>query len=318
MEQHQVISQAHPAYSRRFGSQSIFRRVRRAVILVLYLPMLIVGRWILSAAHIHGEARSISVSRNNIALPQLPASFQGLTIAFLTDFHCSPETPPDFLERVVDETNRLTPDVILLGGDYVTRGTTYVPAVGNLLARLHAPMGVYGVLGNHDFDGNTHAIRDMLRRAGIVELTNAGHWLMREGSRILVAGVGDLWEDSQDLAAALAGAHANDIVILLSHNPDYAMQLTDPRVRLVLSGHTHGGQIRLPYVGTVISNSRYGRRLVSGLVPFDSFLLYISRGLGTVMMPFRYHCPPEITLLTLRAATQADCKDGNILQDKHT
>lgn len=286
---------------RRFGSSGIAARVRRAIILAFYLPTLIIGRWFMTATRMHGEARTISIARTEIELPQLPTAFDGLTIAFLTDFHCSAETPAAFLEQVVDATNQLQPDVILLGGDYVTEGTDYIPAVGKLLARLKAPMGVYGVLGNHDFDADAVAIRASLKRAGVVELTNSGRWLTRDGSRIRIAGMGDLWGDVQDLPAALGTASTSDVVILLSHNPDYAMEISDPRVRLVLAGHTHGGQINLPYVGTLITNSRFGRRMTSGQIPFQSFLLYISRGLGTVMLPFRYQCPPEITFLKLRS-----------------
>ncbi len=140
----------------------------------------------------------------------------------------------------------------------------------------------------------------MLGEAGVVEVSNAGRWVHLNGSRIRIAGVGDLWQDKPDLRAALAGTQADDVTILLSHNPDFAMRIQDPRVKLVLSGHTHGGQVRLPRIGPVITNSRYGKRLVSGLVPFDSFQLYVSRGLGTVVVPLRYQCPPEIVLLTLR------------------
>lgn len=284
---------------RRFGS-SITASVRRAFILAFYLPTVIVGRWLMTAARIHGEARTTSIARTEIVLPQLPPAFDGLTIAFLTDFHCSAETPAAFLEQVVSRTNQLKPAVILLGGDYVTEGTEYIPLIGKVLARLQAPMGVYGVLGNHDFDTDAAAVRAALKRAGVIELANTGRWLTRDGSRIRIAGIGDLWCDVQDLPAALSGASATDTVILLSHNPDYAMEITDPRIRLVLAGHTHGGQINLPYVGTLITNSRFGRRMTSGQIPFESFLLYISRGLGTVMLPFRYKCPPEITFITLR------------------
>lgn len=246
------------------------------------------------------EAASLSVTRNVVEIPHLPSSFEGMTVAFLTDFHCGPLTSQTFLERAVMETNRLKPDVTLLGGDYVTRGTAYIGPIVEVLRKLAAPLGSFGVLGNHDYWDDPHAMRLALKEAGIVDLTNSGRWISVDGSRIRVAGVGDLWEDRQDLSGALSGAGEDDAVILLSHNPDYVMGLAEPRVKLVLSGHTHGGQICLPRVGPLLTNSKYGKRLVSGLVSFESFSLYTSRGLGTVLVPIRYNCPPEIALITLR------------------
>ena len=139
-----------------------------------------------------------------------------------------------------------------------------------------------------------------LREAGIADVTNTGHWLRTSGSRLRIAGIGDLWEGKQDLGRALDGATSEDTAILLSHNPDYAMCMMDSRVSLMLSGHTHGGQIRLPRIGAVVTNSAYGQRLVSGLISFDTFDLYVSRGIGTVVVPLRHRCPPEVALFTLR------------------
>jgi hypothetical protein len=290
------------AYKRRFGKKGVWTYAKRALVVGLYLPLLILLRWIFTAARFHGDARSIEVTHTTIEFSQLPTAFDGLKIVFLTDFHCSPLTPPAFLERVIEKVNQLEPDLILLGGDYISEGTDFIQPIETLLACLDAPLGVYGVLGNHDFDADVCAVRTALQRAGIVELTNTNIWLTRADSRICIAGVGDLWEDAQDIHAALQGAVKGDMVILLSHNPDFVMELDDARVCLVLSGHTHGGQIHLPGIGPLINNSRYGRRLSSGLISFSSFQLYVSRGLGTVMVPFRYHCAPEIVLLTLRQA----------------
>lgn len=266
---------------------------------LVFMPVKALGRLPLVTERARAEARSITITRHTLGLRKWPSAFDGLTVAFLTDLHCSPLTPPAFLTQVIAETNRLKPDLILLGGDYVTRGTDYVRPVGEVLAKLQAPMGVYSVLGNHDHFAAPDLVRSALRQAGIVDVNNAGHWLTSGGSRIRIAGVGDLWEDKQDLKTALSGATEEDAVILLSHNPDYAMRLTDRRVRLVLSGHTHGGQIILPGLGAAVTNSSYGNRLLSGLIAFETFQLYVSRGLGTVVVPLRYRCPPEIVLLTL-------------------
>ena len=247
------------------------------------------------------EAASISITRMDMPLEGLPPAFDGLKIAFLTDLHSGPTTSREFLSRVVKETNANHPDVILLGGDYITREVGYLSEVAAVLARLHAPLGIYGVLGNHDYWQDPEAVHNMLQEAGIEDISNSGRWLHCDGSRLRIAGVDDMWEGEPDLRAALAGMKDRDIAILLSHNPDFAVKLHDPHVKLVLSGHTHGGQICLPGIGPLVTNSRYGRRVVSGLVPLDGFQLYTSRGLGTVLASVRYNCPPEIAFFTLRA-----------------
>jgi uncharacterized protein len=278
--------------------------LRKAINTVSNLPVMVLSLMPFIFDGLRAEARSIRVTRRTIELAQLPVAFDGMTLAFLTDWHCSAQTPPEFLERVVAATNELKPDLILLGGDYITEGLDYIRPVQQVLRPLHASLGVYAVLGNHDYWVDRDAVAAMLQEIGIVDVTNSGRWITRGGSRLRIAGVGDLWEDRPDLHAALAGVKENERAILLSHNPDFVMRLRDPRVGLVLSGHTHGGQIHLPRLGPVITNSRYGRRLVGGLVAFDTFQVYVSRGLGTVMVPMRRECPPEIALLTLRVKAE--------------
>ncbi len=246
------------------------------------------------------EALTLNITRRTVELELLPAAFEGMTVAFLSDFHCSDLTPPAFLDKAIQATNELAPDLVLLGGDYISHRTAYIGPVGEMLSRLNARFGVYAVLGNHDYWVDETAIRKMLAGARVIDITNSGRSLTLGTSRVRIAGVGDLWEDKQDLALALGDTGESEAAILLSHNPDYAPQIQDKRVKLVLSGHTHGGQICLPRLGALITNSKYGQRLASGLIPFGSFQLYVSRGLGTVVIPMRYNCPPEITLLTLK------------------
>ncbi len=248
-----------------------------------------------------GQARRLEITRRELRVSRLPASFEGMTVAFLSDLHCSAQTPPAFLERVMVETNRLAPDLILLGGDYITRGTRYLEPIQDLLAQLRAPLGKFGVLGNHDFETDVRAVKAMLARAGVAELTNRNAFVTRHGERLILAGVGDMWRDTQDLDAALRGVDAHEGAILLSHNPHYAKRIADPRVSLVLSGHTHGGQVQPPRAGAWYANSRMGKFFVIGETRGATFPLYVSRGLGTVVLPVRYNCPPEISLLTLRA-----------------
>jgi predicted MPP superfamily phosphohydrolase len=158
---------------------------------------------------------------------------------------------------------------------------------------------VYAVLGNHDHWHGVEASSRALAAAGIHELTNTGVWLESGSERLRLAGVDDLWTGFQDIDKALADAAESDACIVLSHNPDYAETLRDPRVSLVLSGHTHGGQAVFPVIGAPIVPSDYGQKYVRGLVQAPMTQVYISRGLGTITPPLRFCCRPEISLLTL-------------------
>jgi predicted MPP superfamily phosphohydrolase len=173
------------------------------------------------------------------------------------------------------------------------------------LGKLEARLGRYAVLGNHD-NLNYRDNRDFqpfslaaLAEAGLTSLNNSGIWLERDGARLRLSGVGDLWTDRQDLDTALGNATLGDAVILLSHNPDFAEILGDRRVGLVLSGHTHGGQVVLPGLGAPIVPSRYGQKYLHGLVQGPLCQVFVTRGVGTITPPVRFLCRPEIVLITL-------------------
>lgn len=247
------------------------------------------------------EAGSVRIERPTVALPHLPAAFDGLRVAFLTDIHHGPYIGLDYVASLVRTTLALAPDLILLGGDYVSKEPKYVGPCFEVLAGLAAPLGVFGVLGNHDYWhglGESHA---GFRAAGIGELTNGGVWLERGTNRLRLAGVDDLWGGRPNLVAALGDATPTDACLLVSHNPDYVETLRDSRVGLVLSGHTHGGQVYVPGYGAPIVPSRYGQKYLHGLVQGPAARVYVSRGLGTVTPPMRFNSPPELTLLTLTA-----------------
>ena len=246
------------------------------------------------------EAKWLEVSRISLTVPNLPAPFKGKTLAFLADFHASPHVPLAYIRHVVEMTNSLGADLILLGGDYPHRGVHYVQPCIHELAQLHAPLGVYAVLGNHDhYDDVQPYVSVALHAAGIPELTNRGIWIESGGARFWLCGVGDYWEDIQDLPAALAGATMQDAVILLSHNPDYVEEIADSRVGLVLSGHTHGGQVNLPIIGAPVLPSIYGQKYAQGLVQGPVTQVFVTRGIGTLDPPIRLNCRPEIVLATL-------------------
>jgi predicted MPP superfamily phosphohydrolase len=247
------------------------------------------------------EAGGFEVTRPMVAVPNLPSAFDGLRIAFLTDLHHGPYTGLPFITSVVRATHALNPDLILLGGDYCLREGKYIRPCLEELKSLSAPLGVFAGMGNHDYAHGPDETRRELRRAGVEELSNGGVWLRRGTDRVRLAGVDDLWWGKPDASVAIGEATSDSAVLLLSHNPDYCETLRDPRVGLVLSGHTHGGQVRVPGMRNPFIPSRYGHKYSHGLVDAPTCRVYVSRGLGATGLPVRYNCPPELTLITLSA-----------------
>ena len=245
------------------------------------------------------EAGWVRIDRRTLAVPRLPTAFHGTTVAFLTDLHHGPYVDLQYIANVVRTTNLLRPDLILLGGDYSLRDAKYIAPCLAMLGELRAPMGVAGVLGNHDYWHGLAETRRGLRAAKIRELTNDGFWLERRGDRLRIGGVDDLWEGRPDLSAALGGATRDDACVLVSHNPDFAETMPECPVGLVLSGHTHGGQLLFPVVGAPWIPSRYGPKYLHGLVQAPRTRVFVSRGLGVAAIPARFGSRPEIHLLTL-------------------
>jgi uncharacterized protein len=258
-----------------------------------------IGSVILGGIYPFLEAKWCRVRRARVALPNLRKSFEGTTVAFLSDVHHGPFTPRSYVRSIVEMTNALKPDLVLLGGDYCHNGPRYIAPALEELGKLKAPMGRFAVLGNHDhWDGYKESVEG-LEAAGIPLLRNKGVWVEKGFARLRIGGVGDLWCDTQDVDKALGDATADDATILLSHNPDLAETLRDPRVGLMLSGHTHGGQVVVPFYGAPQVPSAYGQKYLHGLVQGPSCNVFVSRGVGTVGPPVRLFCRPEIVLLTL-------------------
>jgi predicted MPP superfamily phosphohydrolase len=245
------------------------------------------------------EASWCQVVETAILVPALPEPFRGTRIAFVADTHHGPNVSLGYVRSVVELTNTLKADIVALGGDYVSRDRKFIaPGIAEL-GRLHAPMGRFAVLGNHDHWVGLEDSRAALDSAGIISVVNRGEWLERRGTRLRICGVDDYWEGAQDLASALGDATRNDATILLSHNPDYAEDIRDDRVGLVLSGHTHGGQVVLPFCPVRWAPTEYGAKYLGGLAKAPVCNVYVSRGTGTSGLPVRFRCRPEITLITL-------------------
>lgn len=255
---------------------------------------LLAGGLALDAAY---ERHWLQVTRPRIAIPALPAGLDGLTVCHVTDIHHGPYLDLERVQGVVDLVLSLGADLIVLTGDMVHRSPKYTDPVWAELGRLRAPLGVFCVMGNHDhWEGIEHS-RRAAQQADIPELNNRGIPISRRGARLWLAGVGDLYEDEQLLHQALAGVPQNEPAILLSHNPDYADEVTDPRVKLILAGHSHGGQIVLPLLGPPVVPCK--QKYAMGLVKTDVSQVYISRGIGMAIIPFRINCRPELPVITL-------------------
>ena len=260
------------------------------------------------------ERHWIEISRRDVFLPGLPAAFDGFRVAQLSDIHLDQFTEPFLLRDAVNHINRLNPDAVFLTGDYVThellpKRFSIGPAwqCARLLNNLQCP-NRYAVLGNHDvMIGRKHVVA-ALSANGITVLDNAYLHIERAGGRFWLAGLDDPVAGNPDPGAAIPASIRNvphEPIVLICHAPDYADQLlTHPAgnaVALMVSGHTHGGQIRLPFFGP-LALPELGRKYVEGWFRMGDLQLYVNRGLGTVGVPFRFDCPPEITLLTLRSA----------------
>ena len=235
----------------------------------------------------------------DVPLEGLPAGFNGCRIALLGDLHHGWFISRDYLAGAVRLANSLEPDLIFLLGDYVDRHAAYIAPVMEEVAKLRAPLGVFAVQGNRDIRANRFLTTKELARQKIPELTNAGRWIERNGSRIWLCGFDDSTRGHPDVAAALAFAPRDAVAIAMTHNPDLTESLDDPRVRLVCCGHTHGGQADLPFIGRPFIPSAYGQKYALGLVQAPHTKTFVTTGVGSIFPPLRFRCPPEVALLTL-------------------
>jgi hypothetical protein len=235
----------------------------------------------------------LTVEHQPIRLKRLPKALEGLRIVQLSDIHHSPFTSRDQIKRAVDTANRLQPDIVALTGDYISKEREYAAPCAELLGGLRARYGVYAVLGNHDHWTDAALITDLFHAEGITVLVNEGMRFEQRGAAFWLAGVDDTMVGLEDLPLALAGSLEDEMKLLLAHNPIILRRAARAGVDLVLSGHTHGGQVTL-------RSEKPRRRLLRGLARQGETQIYVTRGLGTVILPIRYGCPPEVTLLELR------------------
>jgi predicted MPP superfamily phosphohydrolase len=250
------------------------------------------------------------IVRQDFYLPRWPARLNGFTVALLSDFHYDPYFSLHPLHAAIPMVNDLHPDLIVLTGDFVT-----VPLLGDdrkaafaaepcarLLRQMTAPYGLWAVLGNHD-EGTDHKhVTRALQAENIQVLANQSQAIEHDGARIWLAGVNDVLSKTADLSKTLRRVPAGEAVILLAHEPDFADQAAKFPIDLQLSGHSHAGQVRLPFLPPLYLPAM-ARKYYWGTYQVGPLALYTNGGLGTIGVPMRLNCPPEITLLTLRRAS---------------
>jgi predicted MPP superfamily phosphohydrolase len=256
------------------------------------------------------EPSELRITHRQFAIRDLPKSLTGLRLAQVSDLHHGPWFSMDRVRDVVRQTNTLKADMILLTGDYVYESPRYIAPAIEALAGLKANIGIVGILGNHDWWERGVPMKAAFARHGLrlidntrVILTPDRKIVSTAVEGLCIAGVGDLWEDVPDYHTALRDLPDTMPRLLLAHNPDAA---EDPkflsiqhRVDLMISGHTHGGQVWIPGLGTPILPSRFGQKYASGLVAGPKCPVFISRGIGLSGLPIRFGVPPEIVVLEL-------------------
>jgi predicted MPP superfamily phosphohydrolase len=259
----------------------------------------------------------LALRRYTVPIRGLPPALDGVRLAQLSDTHLGPRVPAAFLRRAVTTALDLKPDVFLLTGDYIMSGAMRIGPAAELFRPLIATgRPVIGVLGNHDWYGNGPAMSAALTAIGVRMIDN-GRVFLDAGTRTIgdapgaqtlcIAGVGDYLTDKVDVHAAIGNLPADLPRLLVSHNPDVAelpvfLGRGAPRVDLMISGHTHGGQVMLPFIGAPMVPSRYGQKYLGGVVQGPAFPVLISRGVGMSILPLRFGVPPEVVEITLTRA----------------
>ncbi|MGC2238859.1 MAG: metallophosphoesterase [Pyrinomonadaceae bacterium] len=243
------------------------------------------------------EANTLIVEKIEISLARLPKKLENFRIVHLSDIHHSPFTGLEHITKTVEIANGLKPDMFILTGDYVSHETEYIAPVAEVLGKLESEFGTFACLGNHDHWTDAEMVTRDFRAAGINVLINEGFRFEAHDASFWLCGVDDYMVGKTDLRSALRGSYPDEMKLLLAHNPVIVRQAARYGVDLILSGHTHGGQVKLRDEEKRILPRR---KLKNGLHCRKDTQIYITRGIGTVVLPVRFGCPPEISLIELR------------------
>jgi uncharacterized protein len=280
----------------------LWRRRLRVVIGFLLLAVLFCEIWGFLI-----EPNRLVVNHATIQINNWPNDFNGLRIAVIGDIHAGAPFIDDLkLRLLVETTNQQQPDLVVLLGDFMSQDTWHghrvaPEIIANHLKYLKAPLGVYAVLGNHDWWDNGDEVRRSLEQAGIRVLENDVSEVKRGGTSFWLAGLSDIWTRPQKVLETLAKIPPGSQTIALTHNPDVFQDLPKT-VPLMLAAHTHGGQVKFPLIGTPIVPSRFGQRYSAGHVFENDHHLFVTSGIGTSILPLRFRVPPEMVILTVKSS----------------
>ncbi|MDR1707749.1 MAG: metallophosphoesterase [Prevotella sp.] len=253
------------------------------------------------------EARNIKLKEMAFSSESIPDAFDGKKIIFISDIHAGKYFPRKDVAELVRRINERNPDIILLGGDNTDKNTAYSTPFFEEIARLKSKYGIFSVLGNHDYWEDPQLIQEGLINCGFNICDNQSYWIKEGNDSIKIGGVGDLWEDVQIIENTTNDVRQDDFCILLSHNPDYMELLNTDLVDLMLSGHTHGGQVTLFGLYAPIMPSTFhseylqtGQKYRYGWKEKNNTKLYVTTGIGTGKFPLRFFAQPEIVEITLK------------------
>ena len=275
------------------------RRRFRLALTVIFLLILSSGVWAFFI-----EPNRLVVHYEAIHIDNWPKEFSGLRIALIGDIHTgAPFINDAKLQRIVELTNQQQPDLIVLLGDYMSPNSWHSHRVepeitAAALKNLHAPLGVYTILGNHDWWYNGEKVRKAFEQNGIPVIDDDVFEIKRGDQSFWLAGLADFWTRPQLVKQTISKAPAGSTVIAITHNPDVFPNLPQS-VPLLLAAHTHGGQVNFPLIGTPVVPSRFGPKYTAGHIYENGHHLYVTSGIGTSILPVRFRVPPEIVLLTI-------------------
>lgn len=245
------------------------------------------------------ERHQLAIEKHEIKLELGECAPSQFRIVTLTDLHFDPLYEHWFLQKCVTQVNALKPDLVFLTGDFISHSSKRINELAEILGELRASSTVAACLGNHDFWDKPGNITKALEKAGISVLMNQHTRSVVKDGQVTIAGLQSVWGGHPDWSRASRGITAGERVLMLMHEPDYADLLSsDKRIALQCSGHTHGGQVRLPGYGALIL-PRYGKRYQAGIYRVRGMQLYVNRGIGTVDKHVRFFCQPEISCLDI-------------------
>ena len=259
---------------------------------------------LLAICYMFIEPYWLQIKKIDITDEDIPEAFHDIKIVFLADIHHGPFYSIERVRKLVNTVNSLKPHMIFLGGDYVYRDAKYIKPVFEELKNLYAPDGKFGVMGNHDHWQDKNLTLQSMKEAGITDLDNNSMWIYKNGEKIKIGGVGDVMTDTQDINPTVQDVKEKDFVILLSHSPDYAEELNNYKIDMMLSGHTHGGQVTFFGLWTPFIPSKYGDKYRTAIINTEYTKVIVSNGIGTVIKPVRFCARPQILVIYLRRSVK--------------